>query len=71
VLATGIGSMVFGYPFLTSAFLHPVLPVVGEVPIASAAAFDLGVFVTVVAATMLVTISPGLLPEDTVEAPTT
>jgi len=55
--------MLLGYPFLTSAFLHPVLPVVGEIPIASAAFFDLGVFITVVAATMLATISPGVLPE--------
>jgi len=60
---TGVGSMLLGYPFLTSAFLHPVLPVVGEIPIASAAFFDLGVFITVVAATMLATISPGVLPE--------
>ncbi len=60
---TGVGSMALGYPFLTSASLHPVLPVVGEVPIASAAFFDLGVFVTVVAATMLATISPGIVPE--------
>ena len=29
---TGVGSMLAGYPFLTSAFVHPVLPVVGEVP---------------------------------------
>jgi multicomponent K+:H+ antiporter subunit A len=62
-ILTGLGSMVLGYPFLTSTFLHPVLPLVGEVPIASAAFFDLGVFVVVVAATMLATISPGLLPE--------
>ena len=61
---TGVGAMVLGYPFLTSAFLHPVLPIVGEIPIASAAFFDLGVFMIVVAATMLATISPGLLPED-------
>ncbi len=53
-----------GYPFLTSAFVHPVLPIVGEVPLASAAFFDLGVFMIVVAATMLATMSPGLLPED-------
>ena len=64
-LLTGMGSIVLGYPFLTSAFLHPVLPFVGEVPVASAAFFDLGVFVVVVAATMLATISPGLLPEGT------
>jgi multicomponent K+:H+ antiporter subunit A len=60
---TGMGGMVLGFPFLTSTFLHPVLPIVGELPIASAAFFDLGVFMTVVAATMLATISPGLLPE--------
>ena len=64
MLLTGIGSMLAGYPFLTSTFAHPVLPVVGEVPLASAALFDLGVFMIVVAATMLATISPALLPED-------
>jgi multicomponent K+:H+ antiporter subunit A len=69
-LATGVGSMFFGYPFLTSTFAHPVLPVVGEVPLASAALFDLGVFMTVVAATMLSTISPGILPQDDDEAAT-
>jgi multicomponent K+:H+ antiporter subunit A len=60
---TGIGSMLLGYPFLTSTFAHPALPVLGELGIASAACFDLGVFMTVVATTMLATISPGLLPE--------
>jgi multicomponent K+:H+ antiporter subunit A len=63
-VATGVGSMLVGYPFLTGTFVHPVLPMVGEIPIASAALFDLGVFMTVVAATMLATISPVLLPED-------
>ena len=60
---TGVASLLLGYPFLTSSFVHPVLPIVGEVPIASAAFFDLGVFVVVVAATMLATIAPALLPE--------
>jgi multicomponent K+:H+ antiporter subunit A len=50
---TGVGSAWFGYPFLTSSFVHPVLPLVGEVPIASAMFFDLGVFLTVVGATLL------------------
>ena len=63
--------MLLGYPFLTSAFLHPVLPVIGEVPIASAAFFDLGVFLVVVAATMLSTMSPGLLPETVDPEPAT
>ncbi|MCC7327409.1 MAG: monovalent cation/H+ antiporter subunit A [Burkholderiales bacterium] len=59
---TGIGSIALGYPFLTSSFVHPVLPLLGEVPIASAMFFDLGVFITVVAAALLATLAPGLLP---------
>ncbi len=45
--ATGMASWVLGYPFFTSTFGHPVLPVVGELPLASAMAFDLGVFLVV------------------------
>ncbi len=50
---TGLGSFIFGSAFLTSTFGHPTLPLIGEVPLASAAAFDLGVFLTVVGATLL------------------
>jgi multicomponent K+:H+ antiporter subunit A len=50
---TGLGSFIFGSAFLTSTFGHPELPFIGEVPLASAAAFDLGVFLTVVGATLL------------------
>jgi len=50
---TGVGSWWFAHPFLTSSFVHPVWPLIGEVPIASAMFFDLGVFLTVVGATML------------------
>ncbi len=50
---TGLGAFAFGRPFLTSAFGHPVVPVLGELPLATAALFDLGVFITVVGATML------------------
>jgi len=50
---TGLASWFVGYPFLTSTFAHPKLPLVGEVPLASAALFDVGVFLTVVGATML------------------
>jgi multicomponent K+:H+ antiporter subunit A len=60
-IATGVGAMAVGYPFLTSTFGHPVWPIVGEVPLASAALFDLGVFVTVVGATLLALIVPALL----------
>ena len=51
--ATGIGSFFFGAPFLTSTHGHPHLPVIGEVPLASAALFDLGVFLAVVGAMVL------------------
>jgi multicomponent K+:H+ antiporter subunit A len=66
---TGVGSMLLGYPFLTTSFVHPVLPVIGELPLASAMFFDLGVFMTVVGATLLTTISPGLLPDGHIGEP--
>jgi multicomponent K+:H+ antiporter subunit A len=50
---TGVGAFAFGHPFLTSAYAHPVLPVLGDVGLATAALFDLGVYVTVVGATLL------------------
>lgn len=50
---TGIGAMLLNQPFLTSAFGHPVVPVLGELALASAAVFDLGVYITVVGATLL------------------
>ncbi len=50
---TGAGAFVFGRPFMTSAAGHPVLPVLGELPLATAALFDLGVYITVVGATLL------------------
>nr|WP_225984547.1 monovalent cation/H+ antiporter subunit A [Noviherbaspirillum aerium] len=50
---TGVGSWFFGRPFLTSAHGHPHLPLLGDVPLASAMAFDLGVYLTVVGAVML------------------
>lgn len=59
--ATGLGSWVLGYPFLTSTFAHPVLPIVGELPLASAAAFDFGVYLAVVGATVLALTGVGRL----------
>ncbi|MGE8493219.1 MULTISPECIES: monovalent cation/H+ antiporter subunit A [Comamonas] len=52
-LGTGVGSWYFGYPFLTSHTAHLTLPVVGEIHIASALFFDIGVFSLVVGSTML------------------
>jgi multicomponent K+:H+ antiporter subunit A len=50
---TGAGAFLLGRPFLTSAHGNPVLPLLGEAPLATAAIFDLGVYITVVGATML------------------
>lgn len=50
---TGIGSFVPGFPFLTSAYLAPALPIVGKISIATAMFFDLGVFLVVTGATMV------------------
>jgi len=55
--AAGIGSWFFGAPFLTSSYDYPLWPLVGEVPLASASIFDLGVFLTVVGATLLALLS--------------
>lgn len=50
---TGVGAFFWGRPFLTSAHGHPHVPILGELPLASAALFDLGVYLTVVGATLL------------------
>lgn len=52
-MATGLGAMVLGAPFLTSWFDYFSLPLIGKFELASAMAFDLGVFMTVVGAVML------------------
>ncbi|WP_422846482.1 monovalent cation/H+ antiporter subunit A [Acidovorax sp. M2(2025)] len=53
-LATGLGALAWGYPFLTSHTAHLHLPLVGEVHVASALFFDIGVFTLVVGSTMLI-----------------
>lgn len=58
---TGLGSWVFGRPFLTSWFDHFHLPLVGEFELASAMMFDLGVYLTVIGATMLILANLGKL----------
>jgi multicomponent K+:H+ antiporter subunit A len=52
--ATGLGSMAFGRPFLTSYFTHVHLPPLEDFELATAALFDLGVFLSVLGAVMLV-----------------
>jgi multicomponent K+:H+ antiporter subunit A len=50
---TGVASWLFAAPFLTSTYDYPWLPGVGGVPLASASMFDLGVYLVVVGATMV------------------
>lgn len=56
ILAAGVGfaPVFLGLPFLTSAFKTFDLPVIGHVEMASAFFFDLGVFLVVVGAMMVV-----------------
>ena len=56
-VVTGLGSLAFGHPFLTSHFQYAELPVLGRIPLASAVLFDLGVFCLVVGATTLMLVA--------------
>ncbi|HRF11437.1 MAG TPA: monovalent cation/H+ antiporter subunit A [Candidatus Accumulibacter phosphatis] len=60
LLAAGIGvaSWPFARPFLTSAHGHLQLPLLGEVELASAMVFDLGVYIVVV--TVVLTVLSGI-----------
>ena len=61
---TGVISMFIDYPFLTSAFSHLNWPIVGEFEVASAIAFDLGVFLVVVGSTVLILVQLGQLSKN-------
>ncbi|MCS6925079.1 MAG: DUF4040 domain-containing protein [Candidatus Binatia bacterium] len=50
--STGLGALCFGYPFLTSAFGHLHLPLIGEVELVTAVLFDFGVYLVVVGTTL-------------------
>jgi multicomponent Na+:H+ antiporter subunit B len=51
---TGIGGVILGYPFLTQTFDYFHIPFVGEIELATALSFDIGVFLVVVGATLLI-----------------
>ena len=57
--ATGMGAWLFGYPFLSSHAQYLDLPLVGEAPFATALLFDLGVYLLVVGATVLILVAIG------------
>ncbi|MDR7093496.1 monovalent cation/H+ antiporter subunit A [Hydrogenophaga laconesensis] len=52
--ATGLGAFWFGYPFLTTHTAHLHLPLLGDIHVASALFYDIGVFTLVVGATLLI-----------------
>jgi multicomponent K+:H+ antiporter subunit A len=52
--ATGIASFLWQQPFLKSWHGHFHLPILGDIELASAMAFDLGVYLTVVGACMMI-----------------
>ncbi len=60
-VATGLASWLFGRPFLTSAHGYVSPPLVGKFEIASAMAFDLGVYLVVIGTVMLALTELGLL----------
>jgi multicomponent K+:H+ antiporter subunit A len=55
--ATGMGSWLFGYPFLTGHARYLSVQYLGDVPLATALLFDLGVFALVVGATVLILVA--------------
>ena len=53
-VATGLGALFFGYPFLTTHTAELHLPLIGDIHVPSALFFDIGVFAVVVGATLLI-----------------
>ncbi|GHE85756.1 monovalent cation/H+ antiporter subunit A [Thalassotalea profundi] len=53
-LLTGVGSWFFGRPFMTTWFDYFDIPFIGNIELASALVFDLGVYITVVGATLMI-----------------
>jgi len=52
-VSAGAGAWLYGYPFLTSLAWHGELPLLGELHLSSVLLFDLGVYMLVVGATVL------------------
>jgi multicomponent K+:H+ antiporter subunit A len=64
-LFTGVGSWFFDKPFLTTWFDYFDIPFIGKTELASAIVFDLGVYLTVVGATLMILASLGNMTADT------
>ncbi|MHA0856406.1 Na+/H+ antiporter subunit A [Paenibacillus sp. CMAA1364] len=58
-ILTAVGSFAFGVPFLSHAFGHFHLPIMGDTELATAVLFDLGVYLAVVGVTMNIILTIG------------
>ena len=70
-LLAGAGAWAFGLPFLTSGYTYLHLPPLDEIELATAAIFDLGVFLCVLGAVLLALASLSRLALKTGERPNT
>src|SRR3546814_8729289 len=55
-VVTGLAAWLFGCPFLTSHSRYLTVPLIGDIPLASALLFDIGVFAVVAGTTLLIQI---------------
>ncbi|MCE4050974.1 MULTISPECIES: Na(+)/H(+) antiporter subunit B [Bacillaceae] len=53
-IGTGAGALLFNIPFLTHAYTHIDIPILGDLSLHTATIFDLGVFLVVVGVTMTI-----------------
>jgi multicomponent Na+:H+ antiporter subunit B len=53
-ILTGLNSMIFGDAFLTQYFDYYQIPFIGEVELTTALPFDLGIYLVVIAITLLI-----------------
>jgi multicomponent Na+:H+ antiporter subunit B len=58
-IGTSAGAIFFDVPFLTHAFTHVDLPVLGDLSLHTATLFDLGVYFVVVGVTMTIILTIG------------
>lgn len=56
-LLTGLGSLLFNVPFLTHTFFSIPFPFIGSLELATAMFFDLGVYITVLGATITIIVT--------------
>ena len=59
--ATGLGSWLVGFPFLTTTYTYVTWPLIGKFELASAMLFDLGVYLAVVGTVLIILAGIGRL----------